>query len=111
MYTNSYEQFLIMEATIESNKQQSDEKMKNLTEDLKSMTTSTIKSTMGHMNINKFSPGQNNHQILRTLPLWSQLTGELHHWTVDIIRKLVACGISNMRSDHQNSMKSSSRQN
>ena len=50
------------------------------------------------------------HQSLRILPLWYQIIRKLHHFKVDILQKLVACGLSNMRSDHQNSMKSSSRQ-
>ena len=51
------------------------------------------------------------HQILRTLSLWSLLTGGLHHWNGDALPKLVACGPSNMISAHQNSMSSSSRHN
>ena len=38
----SYEKLLIMQATIESNRQESDEKMKNLTEDLIAMITSML---------------------------------------------------------------------
>ena len=51
------------------------------------------------------------HQSLRDIPLWSRLTGVIYYWTVDSIQKLVACGLWNMRSDHQDSVSSSSRQN
>ena len=51
------------------------------------------------------------HQIPRTLPLCSCITGGLHHWTVDTLQKLVACGISNMISAHKNYMNYSSRHN
>ena len=51
------------------------------------------------------------HQIFRTLQLWSHLTGGTHHLTVYTLQKLGACGISNMRSAHQNPMNYSSRQN
>ena len=51
------------------------------------------------------------HQSIRVLPLCSQLTRGVHHWKVDILQKLVACGLSNMISSHQNYMNSSSRHN
>ena len=51
------------------------------------------------------------HRPLWNLPPWSRLTGGLHHWKGDTLPKLVACGPSNMRSSHQNSMSSSSRHN
>ena len=51
------------------------------------------------------------HQILCNLPLWYQLSGELHHWMVDSLQKLVVCGIWNIRLAHQYSMNSSYRQN
>ena len=51
------------------------------------------------------------HPRLRILPLWSRLTRRPHYWEVEILRKLVACGISNMISAHPNSMNSSSKQN
>ena len=41
MDNKSYEQILIMQATIESNRQDYDEKMKKTTEDLTGMITST----------------------------------------------------------------------
>ena len=53
-----------MKATTKSNKLESDDKMKNLIEELKSMITSTIISTMGQMNISKSSPNQkDSHKI------------------------------------------------
>ena len=55
MDNNSDEQFLIMQAKIESNKQESYEKTKNIKEYLKALVTSTITSVMGHMNIYKSS--------------------------------------------------------
>ena len=42
MYKNSDDQLLIMQATIEAKRQNSDEKMKNLTKDLKPMITSIM---------------------------------------------------------------------
>ena len=51
------------------------------------------------------------HQNLQILPLWSHITGGIQHWMVDSPKKLVTCGILNMRSAHQNSMNSSSRHN
>ena len=42
MDKNSDEQLLIIQATIEANSQYSDEKMNNLTKNLKAMITSTI---------------------------------------------------------------------
>ena len=60
MDNKSDEQFIILQSTIESNKQdmksnkqESDEKMMNLTEYLKAMIESTITSTVGQMNIYK----------------------------------------------------------
>ena len=50
-------------------------------------------------------------QWLRIIPLLYRLTRILHNWKVDILKKLVTCGLSNMRSAHQNSMNSSSRHN
>ena len=44
------------------------------------------------------------HQRLSILPLWSWITRGSHHWKVEIIRKLVACGLSHIRSAHQSSI-------
>ena len=49
------------------------------------------------------------HRLLQTLPPWFQLKGGLHHWKGDTLPKFVACGPSNMRSAHQNYMRSSWR--
>ena len=46
MDTNYDEQFLIIQATIEANKQESDEKINKPKEDLKEIITSTITSIM-----------------------------------------------------------------
>ena len=46
------------------------------------------------------------HQSIRILPLWYQIKRRLHHWKVEILQKMVACGLSNIISDHQNSMNS-----
>ena len=54
MDKKSYEQLLIMPATIESNKQDYDEKMKKITEDITSMIT----SMMDQIKISKSSPNQ-----------------------------------------------------
>ena len=58
MDNKSDEQFMIMKTTIKykkheikANKKDCNEKMMKLTEDLKSMISSTITSTMGQMNI------------------------------------------------------------
>ena len=42
MYNKSDKQYLIVQATIESNKQESYDKMKNLIEDLKALIVSNI---------------------------------------------------------------------
>ena len=55
MDNKSDEQFLVMKATIEVNRQNYEDKMKKLIEDLKAMITSTITSTMSQMDISKSS--------------------------------------------------------
>ena len=52
MNNKSDEQLLIVKATIEANRQDYDEKMKNLTEDLTAMIT----SMMDQIKISKYSP-------------------------------------------------------
>ena len=59
MDNKSDENFLIFQSTIEANKQESYDKINKLTEDLKSMITSTITSTMGQMKNSKSSPDHN----------------------------------------------------
>ena len=56
MYNKSYDQLLIMQATIDSTRQDSDEKKKDLTEDL----TEIIASMMDQIKISKYSPDKNN---------------------------------------------------
>ena len=51
------------------------------------------------------------NQSIRILPLLSQLTIGPHHWKVDILQKIMACGLSNMRPDKKDSMNSSWRHN
>ena len=62
MYKKYDDQFIVMQATIEANRQEikannkySDEKMLKLAEDFKSMITSTITSIMDLINISKSS--------------------------------------------------------
>ena len=47
-----------MKVTIETNRQESDDKMKKITEYIKSMIKSTITSMMDHINISKSSLDQ-----------------------------------------------------
>ena len=58
MDNNYGEQLLIMQATIEAYRQDSNDKMKKLTEELKAMITSTITPTVDQVNISKSSPYQ-----------------------------------------------------
>ena len=90
-------QLLIMQATIDANRQDSDEKMKNLTEYL----TEIIVSMMDQIKFSKSSPEKQyepNDQDSTTVVLNNQRVPPLEggHYT-----KNVLCGISNMRSDHQ----------
>ena len=96
----SDDQLLIMQSTIEANTQDYDEKMKKLIKYLTAMITSIMDQ------IKNQNPHQTRriNQRLRILPLSFWLTIGIHHWKVDILQKLVACGISNMKSAHQNSI-------
>ena len=65
MDNNYDEQFIIMQATIEtnkqdmkSNKQDSGDKMMKATEDFKAMLTSAITSMMDHIHMTKYYPAQ-----------------------------------------------------
>ena len=95
-------QFLIMQATIEVNKQYCGEKMKKLTEDLTAIITSIMdqinisKSSLDHKDSPKPKDPTNLFPNNRRAP---SLEGG--HYT-----KLVACGLSNMISSHQSSMNS-----
>ena len=62
----------------------------------------TLWNTLQHISI---------HQSLWTLPMLSQISVGIHHWTVESLQKLVACGLWNMRSYDQYYMNSSSRHN
>ena len=57
MDTNSDEQLLIIQSKVESNNQETDEKLTKLTEDI-AMITSTLTSMMDHTNNSKSSPSQ-----------------------------------------------------
>ena len=57
MFNKSNEQLLIMQTTIESNRQESNEKMDKLIEYLKAMITSTVTEIMDYINISKPSTG------------------------------------------------------
>ena len=127
MDTKSDENFLVIEDTIETNKQQAD-KNHNKTDEKPTLLTENHKETnakitlltenlqvltalmTGKTNILKSSPDQRIHQLLQNLPPWFRLTIGLHHWKEESMTKFVACGPSNMRSAHQNSMSSSSIQ-
>ena len=103
----SYDQLLIMQAEIESNRKDSYEKNKNLTEDL----TEIIVSTTDQIKIYKSSPENKDSpkdQDTKTVVLDNNKAPPLEGGHS---RKMVAYGVSNMISSHQNSMKSSSRQN
>ena len=85
----------------------SDENMNNLTEDLTAMIT----STMNQIKISKSSPDrkdsskeQNPTNVVPTNKRVTTLEGV--HST-----KIVACGLSSMRSSDKDSMESSPRQN
>ena len=56
MNTKSDEKFLAIEATIETNKNENDEKLANITEDIQKLTT----FMMDQDNISKSSPSQRN---------------------------------------------------
>ena len=60
MENKSDEHFLFIQAITEANRQETDEKLTNLTEDLKVMITSTITSIMYQNNNYKSSPFQND---------------------------------------------------
>ena len=98
MDNNSYDQLLIIKDKIESNRQYYDEKVKIPIEALISMITSMMDQI-------KFRDPYHTgriHRSLSFLPLWYRILRGIHHLKVDILQKMVACGISNMRSAHQN---------
>ena len=98
-------QLLIMQDTIEEKRQDYDEKTKNTTEDLTSMITSMV----DQIKISKSSPEKRDsskYQDTTTMLLDNNRAPPLEGVH---LQKMVACGLSNMKSAHQNSMKSSSR--
>ena len=74
---------------MKANKQDSDDKMMKLIEYFKSM----IAAITDHINTFKSSPTYNDLKIIWTLPLWSRLTGGIHHWIVDSLQKMAECGL------------------
>ena len=106
----SYHQFLIIQDTTYANRQDSDDKMKKKDSKVDKLNA-MVKNIMDNIQLSNSSPDKMDNQRTRILLLWSWLTIRLHHWNVEILQKMVACGLSNTRSAHQNSMKNSSIQN
>ena len=105
---NLEDQVLIMQ---DSNYKLSSEftKMKSNMKKIDSESTS-MRSNMNKMEQNS-SPDNMNSPKAQD-PYTAVLdNNKAHHWKVDIKLKLVACGLSNMRSAHQKSLNSSSRHN
>ena len=112
MDTNSDDQFLAIEATVEANKQEADKKHNETTENIKQLTDTVNKVLKGLTDKTTFrNPLQPRRiqRLLQNLPPRSRLTGGLYHWKKITPKILVACGPSNMRSAHQDFMSSSSR--
>ena len=92
----SDEQLLVMQATIDANRQDYDEKIKKLKEDL----TSMIKSMMDHIKILEYFPDKNyspKSQYPITVVPDNNKDPSLEGGHS---KKLVACGLSNMISYH-----------
>ena len=93
MYNKSDEQFIIMQAAIKANKQDSDEKIMKITEDFKEMLVSSIISITNQINTLKSLPTP------KYLPKSQYPTTVVpsirkdYHWTVVSLNKLVACGL------------------
>ena len=105
MDNNSDEKLLIMQDTIEGNRQDSDEKTKELTEDL----TETITTMMDQIKKLKYSLEQKYSPKVRdptTMVLANKRDPPLEGGNST---KMVSCGLSKMRPAHQNYMNSSSR--
>ena len=94
-----------MKEETENNKQEINAEMKDIKETLKTLT----EFMMDQANISKSSSAQKDTSTPHNLPPWYRLTRGIHHWKGGTLNKFVACGPSNMRSAHQNSMSSSSR--
>ena len=82
-----------MQATIESNRQEYDEKIKKLTEDLKSMITSTITSMMYQINISKYLPDQKDPLKDQNATTVVPVNGRAPPLDGGHYKKLVACGL------------------
>ena len=93
MDNKSYEQFLVMQYTIDEIRQDSDEKTNKY--DYKLDKIMAMIKYMMEQNQN-----YNNHQEIwinqrpRILSLWSWITRRLHHWKVKIIQKFIAWELS-----------------
>ena len=79
MDNDTYNQLLVTKANIEARRQDSDEKMKKLTEKLTAIIASMMDQTFFNTHQTIRIP-----QRLRILPLWSRLTGRLQHWKMGI---------------------------
>ena len=104
---NSDERLLIVQATIESNRQDSDEKMKKLTEDLKGRIT----SMMDKIAIPESSPDHKDSPKVQYPTTVVPANRRDPPFDGGHSTKFVTCGLSNMRSAHQHSMNSSSKHN
>ena len=93
MYNKSDEHFIIVQDSIESNKQEmkannqdSDDIIMKVSEDFKPMLESDVTKMMYQINLFKPSPYQRDLSKPWTLLLWSRLIGGLYHWTVETLQ-------------------------
>ena len=107
MDNNSYEQLLIMQATIDANRQYSDEKTKRLTENL----TEIISSMMDQIKISKESTGNKDSPKAQDHTTAVPANNNDPPLEGGNSTKMVSYGLSNMIPDLQNSMNYLSRQN
>ena len=75
MDNKSDKKFLIMQDITESNRQESDEKMENFTDDLKAMIISNITSIEDHIHIPRSSPDHKESAQTQIILLWYWITG------------------------------------
>ena len=122
MDTKFDDQFLVIEATIESNKQESNKNHKDTAEKITVITehqkenTKTLKQILAEMkkyknSISKSSPNQKDTLTPPDPTTKVQTNRRAPPLEEESQKILVACGPSNMRSYHQHSMRYSSRQN
>ena len=114
MDTKSDEQFLAIEATIEANTQEADRNQVKNDEKLTKFTEYIQKLTifmMDQANISISSPAQKDTSTLPDTTTTVQTNKRDPPLEGRISEKFVAYGPSNMRSAHQNSISSASRQN